>query len=114
MGNAKMIAEIETLVGNHRATPEPLQWTVAEVECQRERHRYSNPKYAWTIDVLTIRRRRSGHSFELMLTAEFWRAGAVDLKSTKWLKILSGRPAEVTAWLAIARDAASKGMGDGL
>lgn len=104
LGNAKMIGEIEALVGSHGAMPEPMQWEVAGVECRHERHRYVNPDYAWTIEVLTIRHRRPGRAFELMLTSEFWRAGAVDLRAFKWLKILSGRPADVTAWLAATRE----------
>lgn len=84
-------------------SPEPMQWTLAGVDCRRERQRYSGADYAWSIEVVSITHTRPGSKFHLLLVAEFWRAGPVDLRSQKWLKLLSGQPADVRNWLASCR-----------
>ena len=103
MGNAMMIGEIEALIGAGHASPEPMQWTVAGVDCRRERQRYSGADYAWSIEVVTITRSRPGPRFHLLLIAEFWRAGPIDLRSQKWLKLLAGQTADVSNWIASCR-----------
>jgi hypothetical protein len=104
LGNARTIMEIEALVAAGRAGPQDLHWLAHGVECSRSAHRYSGPAYALTIDVLNLRHRRPGRPWHLILVSELWRAGATDLRSIKWLKLVAGRPQDPLHWLAEHRD----------
>lgn len=103
LGNAKMIEEIEAVIGSHGVAPEPMRWATAGVECRRERQRYANDDYAWSIEVISVTRERPGPRFHLLLVTEFWRAGQVDLRSQKWLKLLAGQPDDLRNWIAAKR-----------
>jgi hypothetical protein len=76
------------------------------VECTRASHRHSGPDHSVTIDVLTLRHRGNGRPWHLILVSELWRAGAVDLRATRWLKLVAGRQQDVLSWLAQCGDAA--------
>jgi hypothetical protein len=107
LGSARTILEIETIVASTRTSPQELQWMVQGVECCRTSHRHSGPDHSVTIDVLTLRRRRPGRPWHLILVSELWRAGAVDLRATRWLKLVAGRQQDVLNWLAEGGDAAA-------
>ena len=75
------------------------------VECTRASHRHSGPDHSVTIDVLTLRHRRSRRPWHVILVSELWRTGAVDLRASRWLKLVTGRQQDVLNWLAERGDA---------
>jgi hypothetical protein len=102
-GNARTIQEIESIVGRPGPGVERLAWPVGDVACTLTKHRYAGADYSSAIDVLMVRRQRPGRPWHLVLTTEHWRSGGIDLRATKWLKIISGRTTDVAAWVAAAR-----------
>ncbi|HVZ13825.1 MAG TPA: hypothetical protein VG894_05135 [Bauldia sp.] len=106
LGNARTILEIEAIVGRPEPGVERLRWQIQDVACTISKHRYAGEDYSLAIDVLAVRHQRPGRPWQLILTSEHWRAGNADLRATKWLKLQSGRPADVMAWIAARRDQA--------
>jgi hypothetical protein len=102
-GNARTIQEIESIVGRPDPGVERLAWLAGDVACTLTKHRHAGTDYSWAIDVLTIRRQRQGRPWHLMLTTEHWRSGGTDVRAAKWLKVISGRTADVAAWIAASR-----------
>jgi hypothetical protein len=107
LGNARTIIEIETLIAAERASQNEFQWKAHGVECMRTSHRHSGPDHSLTIDVLTLRHREPGQAWRLMIVSELWRAGAIDLRAARWLKLVSGRAQDVSNWLARNGNAAT-------
>jgi hypothetical protein len=100
LGNARTILEIEAIAAAARGGPQEFRWMAGGVECTRASHRHSGPDHSVTIDVLTLRHRGNGRPWHLILVSELWRAGAVDLRATRWLKLVAGRQQDVLSWLA--------------
>jgi hypothetical protein len=108
-GNALTIFEIESIViDSARAGREPPHWQAKGAECSRERHRYSGSSYAFTIDVLHVRYARAGRTaWSLVVVTELWRSAGetdVDMRGAKWMKLISGKSADVTAWIRTCRE----------
>jgi hypothetical protein len=103
LGNARTILDVESIVGRPDPGSDRLRWQTHGVECSLTRHRFSGPEYAVSVEVLWIEQRRPGRPWQMLLVSELWRAQAVDLRATKWLKLKSGRPGDVAAWIAASR-----------
>jgi hypothetical protein len=72
------------------------------VDWTRDRHRFNGRSHAFAIDVLQLKfagtKRTSWHA---VIVSEWGRFGhgEWDARSTKWLKAISGKPSDVTAWM---------------
>lgn len=102
------ITEIEAIVG--KSAPrgrDTHHWQAEGVDCTRTRHRYSGPHYDFTIDILEMKRSLGGRViWHAMLVSDWWRATdgtETELRSTKWLKLISGRAGDVSSWMRTAR-----------
>jgi hypothetical protein len=104
LGNARTIQEIETIIGRSRPGLDQLRWEASGAECNRGRHVFSSAGYSLTVEVTSIARLRPKPSWRLILVTELWRSGDMDLRSTKWLKVLQGRAADVISWLSTCRE----------
>jgi hypothetical protein len=106
IANALTIREIEQILFAGGPRYEARSWSAAGVECRRHQHRYSGEQYEFSLDVIRIHFREAGRSrWEALLVSERWTAGARDLpiRATKWLKLVSGNPAELRAWIRRSR-----------
>ncbi|MFD2181682.1 hypothetical protein [Rhodoplanes azumiensis] len=101
VGNARTIADIEFVIEAAAIGDTRRSWTVEGVDCTRDRHRFSGPAYSFTIEALNLRLVKSGRmAWHVLIVTEWWRSETDEsLRSTKWLKVVSGKPAEVTAWM---------------
>jgi hypothetical protein len=100
LGSARTIIGVETLVLAARASQQEFQWKAHGVECTRTSHRHSGPDHSLSLDVLTLHHRGAGPAWRLIIVSELWRAGSVDLRAARWLKLISGRAEDVSRWLA--------------
>jgi hypothetical protein len=106
VSNSRTIGEIEFIIGAPSVGDARRSWIAHGVECTRDRHRFSGRTYQFTIEVVELRLVKSGRmSWHAMIVTQWWRSGDedTDLRSTKWLKVLRGRPSDVTAWMLSCR-----------
>jgi hypothetical protein len=74
--------------------------------CSRDRHRHSGPSYTFGIEVLQAHVAERDHpAWRLAIVSERWWAGDSDvlIRDTAWLKLISGKAADVAAWLKRAQ-----------
>ncbi len=85
---------------------ETRSWNAEGVECRRDRHRYSGQAYDFTTDVLQLRFAQPGRSrWEVLIVSERWTTGspAILIRSTKWLKLRTGKSSDVRDWVRRSR-----------
>jgi len=106
IGNARTISDIEFVIDVPGPGQDQASWQAQGVECSRDRHRFSGQAYAFAIEVLQLKLVRSGRiSWHVMIVTEWWRSSdsAKDVRNTKWLKVIEGKPSDVTAWMRRCR-----------
>lgn len=103
LSRARVIGDLEFIVGRERPALNVRSWDVAGVSCEASRHTCSGSAYGFHLDILLLRARRPG--WKLLLVSEFWDAGAErTIHNSRWLKLLEGRQADVMAWIERNRD----------
>jgi hypothetical protein len=106
IGNSRTISDLEFVIDAPGLGEAKSQWTAHGVECTRERHRFSGQFYAFRIDVVQLRLIKSGRTlWHAMVVTEWWHSAnsEADFRNTKWLKVLNGKPSDVTAWIRRCR-----------
>jgi hypothetical protein len=104
VGNAQTIADIEFVIDAPALGDRRSAWTVHGVECIRDRHRFAGPGYEFNIEVVDLQRLKAGRTvWRALIVTEWWHAGGGEIRNSKWLKVLSGRASEVTAWMRSCR-----------
>jgi hypothetical protein len=106
VGTARTIADIEFVIDPPSIGDPRRCWQAYGVECQRNRHRFSGSTYSFTIDVVDLRLAKpAGGSWHAVIVSESWHTGTTDtnIRSSKWLKVLSGKASDVTAWMRRSR-----------
>ena len=109
LSRSRVINEIERIVkapvvglGKHR-------WETRGVECVFDRHSYHGDLYSFDVEVLRIEHVVKGRrKWQVYAVTEFWRAeGDENTRMTKWLKLTSGRSADVMSWIVENREDAA-------
>jgi hypothetical protein len=99
IGNARTIADFEYVIDPPSAGGQNA-WSAHGVDCTRDRHRFTGQEYAFTLEVLSLRSQsRSG--WHVVILSETWhfKARPTEARTTKSLKVLRGKPAEVLGWM---------------
>jgi hypothetical protein len=102
IGNARTISDIEFVIEAPGLGDSKSSWSAHGVECTRDRHRFSGQAYAFSIEIVQLRLIKSGRtSWHAIIVTEWWHSAnsATDVRNSKWLKILSGKSSDVTAWM---------------
>jgi hypothetical protein len=106
VGNADTIADIEYVIDALAIGDSRHSWTAYGVDCTRDRHRFSSQSYEFNVEVLDLRHSKGRHdAWRVLIVTEWWRATdtKAEIRSTKWLKVLSGKASDVTAWMRSCR-----------
>jgi hypothetical protein len=106
IGNAQTIADIEFVIDAPALGDSRRAWTVHGVECTRDRHRFAGQAYEFNIEVVDLRRNKAGRtSWRVLIITEWWHATDAkgEMRNSKWLKVLNGRPSDVAAWVRNCR-----------
>lgn len=106
VGNADTIADIEFVIDAPTLSDPRHSWTAYGVECTRDRHRYSGQTYEFNIEVIELRRVKSGRLvWHILIIREWWHATDEkgEIRNSKWLKVLSGKAADVKTWMRSCR-----------
>jgi len=102
VNNARAIRDVELILYGGSPHYEARCWSAAGVECRRDRHRYTGQGYAFGVEILQLRFAARGLAgWEVMIVTERWATGVPEtvVRGHKWMKIVSGRPADVRAWI---------------
>lgn len=104
IGNAQTIADIEFVIDAPTLGDPRRAWTVQDVECTRDRHRFAGQSYEFNIESVDLRRTKAGRMlWRVLIVTEWWQAEGREIRNSKWLKVLSGRASDVTAWMRSRR-----------
>jgi hypothetical protein len=107
VSNSRNIGDIEYVIEALSIGDGKRFWTAHGADCTRSRHRFSAQLYDFTIEVVELRMIKSGRlSWHVMIVTEWWRSAEanVDIRRTKWLKVLRGKATDVTAWMRRCRE----------
>jgi hypothetical protein len=110
LSRSKVINDIEFIVDRPIVGVGPLRWETKGVDCLAERHAYRGQMYSFDLDVMRVRSQGVARAkWELLIVTEYWRDAADEnIHTTKWLKLRTGKAADVTKWIADHREAASR------
>jgi hypothetical protein len=103
---ALVIREIEQILFRDHVHYEARSWVAAGAVCRRDRHRYSGSAYSFTAEVLLICYGETGRApWRAVIVSERWTAGASDavMHGTKWLRLISGKAADLRDWIHRSR-----------
>jgi hypothetical protein len=108
LSRASVINDIERITKGDVVGLGKHKWETCGVECALDRHSYNGESYAFDVKVLRVRRRApTGLKWQIFIVSEFWRDEAGEpVRMTKWLKLASGKSAEVVKWIRENREAA--------
>lgn len=114
LSRASVIGDIEFIIDRPVVLRGKHQWISKGTECTLSRHSFDGEEYGFSVEVLRIRMRAGGKAlWELVIVYEFWHATKGEsLRATKWLKLLSGKSADVLKWIAAHRSAAPEADDD--
>jgi hypothetical protein len=106
LSRARVLSDIDLMVNSPGPALGQRKWTAKGAECSLDRHSYAGEVYGFHAEVLHIRMPTTGRlAWELLIVTEFWRRGdGESVHSTKWLKLLSGKPTDVLKWISAHRD----------
>jgi hypothetical protein len=106
LSRARVIADIEFLINSPGPARGQRKWTAKGAECSVDRHSYAGEAYGFHADVLHVRIPPTGRPvWEVILLSEIWRRrDGETIHSTKWLKLMSGKPADVLKWIGANRE----------
>jgi hypothetical protein len=105
LSRARVLGDIDLMINSPGPALRRRKWIAKGAECSIDRHSYAGEVYGFHADVLHIRMPATGRSaWELVVVTEFWRRGDGEtLHATKWLKLLSGKSADVLEWIGAHR-----------
>lgn len=98
---------IESIVDSARPGLDAVSWRSHDVDCSRDRHRFVGQHYAFSIEALDLQLIRRGRPlWHLIVVTERWQETGKtnsDLRTSKWLKLLAGKGADVVDWIRQCR-----------
>lgn len=114
LSRSRVISDLEFIVNNPGTALGQRRWTSKGAECSVDRHSFAGEDYSFHVDILQIRIPSTGRpSWKLLIVSEFWQGGnGGSLHSTKWLKLLHGKPGDVLKWISTNRGAMVRSAGD--
>jgi hypothetical protein len=108
IGNARTISDIEYVIDAPGPGGDQAAWIAHGVECARDRHRFTGQSYSFSFEVLSLRFNGSPRNrWHAVIISELWRFAdaSTEARSTKSLKVLKGKSADVLIWMRRHRTA---------
>jgi len=107
LSRSQVIGDIELIINRPGPALGQRKWTSKGTECSIDRHSFMGELYSFHVDILQIRLPPTGRpSWKLLIVREFWQGSdGESIHSTKWLKLLLGKPADVLKWIGANRGA---------
>lgn len=108
ISNARTIADIEFVIAAPSAGSDKERWKAHGVECSRDRHRFSSQSYSFSFELVHLRFSAPSRArWYAIIITEQWRfpESRVESRTTKALKMIYGRQADVLTWMRKSREA---------
>ena len=105
LSRSRVISDIEFIINNPGPALGQRKWTSKGAECSVDRHSFAGEVYSFHVDILQVRLAATGApKWKLLIVGEFWQGGdGESIHSTKWLKLLHGKPGDVLKWISANR-----------
>lgn len=107
ISNARTIADVEFVIDAPSLASEKSAWLAHGVECSRDRHRFSGQAYSFSFEVVHLRLNApTRNRWHVVIISELWRFEGMrgEPRTTKSLRVLRGKAADVLAWMRQNRD----------
>jgi hypothetical protein len=97
LSSSRIISDIEFIINRPGPAPAQRIWVAKGAECSIDRHSFAGEVYSFHVDILQIQQPATGSAnWKLLIVREFWQGSDGDsIHSTKWLKLLLGKPTDV-------------------
>ena len=105
LSRSRVISDIEFIINNPGPGLGQRKWTSKGAECSVDRHSFAGELYRFHVDILQVRVPATGApKCKLLIVGEFWQGDdGESIHSTKWLKLLRGKPGDVLKWIGANR-----------
>jgi hypothetical protein len=105
LSRSRVICDIEFIIKNQGPAVGKRRWTSKGAECSVDRHNFAGEVYSFHVDILQVRLPATGApKWKLLIVGEFWQGGdGESIHSTKWIKLLHGKPGDVLKWISANR-----------
>jgi hypothetical protein len=116
LSRSRVISDIEFIINTPGPALGQRKWTSKGAECSVDRHSFAGEVYSFHVDILQVRLSTTGSpKWKLLIIGEFWQSSEGEsIHSTKWLKLLHGKPNDVLKWISMNRASASYSISDGV
>ena len=106
LSRSRVISDIEFIINSPSPAVGKRKWTSKGAECSADRHSFVGAVYSFHVDILQVHLYATGSpKWKLLIVNEFWQGGEGEsIHSTKWLKLLRGKPSDVLKWISANRD----------
>jgi len=107
LSSSRIIGDIELIINRPGPALGQRKWAAKGAQCSIDRHIFAGEVYSFHTDILQIRLPATGcANWKLLIVREFWQgSNGESIHSTKWLKLLLGKPADVLKWIRANRGA---------
>jgi hypothetical protein len=114
LSRSRVISDIEFIINNPGPALGQRKWISKGTECSVDRHSFIGDIYSFHVNILQVRLPAVGSpKWNLLIIGEFWQSGEGEsIHSTKWLKLLHGKPGDVLKWISMNRALVSPSMSD--
>ncbi len=105
LSSSRIISDIDFIINRPGPAQGQRRWAAKGAECSIDRHSFTGELYSFHVDILQIRLPATGcASWKLLIVREFWQGSdGESIHSTKWLKLLLGKPTDVLKWIKTNR-----------
>ena len=105
LSRSRVISDIEFIINSPGPALGQRKWTSKGAECSVDRHSFAGEVYSFHVDILQVRLAATGSpKWKLLIIGEFWQGSdGESIHSTKWLKLLYGKPNDVLKWISANR-----------
>lgn len=105
LSRLKNINDIEAILNNSLPILGQRKWQAKDADCRLDRHVFLGEHYSVHKNVLDVRHTNPRLPWRILIVSEFWEdASGQTIHSTKWLKLLEGKSADLLKWIKEHRD----------
>jgi hypothetical protein len=105
LSRLKSINEIEAILNSSLPAVGQRKWKAKDAECRLDRHVFLGEHYSIHTNVLNVRHISYRTPWRILIVSDFWEdSDGQTIHSTKWLKLLEGKSADLLKWIKEHRD----------
>ena len=100
LSRLKNINDIEAILNNPGPALGQRRWSAKNADCRLDRHVFLGEHYSIHKNILDVRLNNSSSPWRVLIVSEFWEdSNGNTIHTTKWLKLLEGKSADLIKWI---------------